>query len=45
VHPDVTQSPPHTTKTKTDAAEHPMVFDRVGFLANGPPGAAGLPFI
>jgi hypothetical protein len=30
---------------KTDVAEHPEVFDHVGLLVNGLPGAAGLPFI
>jgi hypothetical protein len=30
---------------KTDVAEHPQVFDHVGLLVNGLPGAARLPFI
>jgi hypothetical protein len=30
---------------KADAINHPWVFNRVGFLVNGPPGGAGLPFI
>ena len=30
---------------KADVMEHPWVFDHVGLLVNGPPGAAGLPFI
>jgi hypothetical protein len=30
---------------KTDAAEHPEVFDHVGLLVNEPSSGAGLPFI
>ncbi len=30
---------------KTDVAEHPKVFDRVGLLRNEPPGVTGVPFI
>ena len=30
---------------KADAVKYPVVFDRVGLLANGPSGTAGLPFI
>jgi len=33
------------SKKKADVAEHPEVFDHVGLLVNGLPGAAGLPFI
>jgi hypothetical protein len=29
---------------KTDAAEYPEIFDRVGLLVNRPTGIAGLPF-
>jgi uncharacterized membrane protein YagU involved in acid resistance len=36
-------APPKTKKA--DVVEHPEVFDHVGLLVNGPPGAAGLPFI
>jgi hypothetical protein len=30
---------------KADALKHPLVFERVGLLVNGPPGTAELPFI
>jgi hypothetical protein len=37
--------PKPTNEKKTDAAEHLQVFDHVGLLVNGLPGAAGLPLI
>jgi hypothetical protein len=33
------------SEKKADVAEHPLVFDHVGLLANEPPGMAELPFI
>jgi len=37
--------PRYHDRKKTGAAEHPEAFDHAGILVNGPPGAAGLPFI
>jgi hypothetical protein len=36
--------PPSSAK-KTDVSNTREAFDHVGLLVNGPPGAAGLPFI
>jgi hypothetical protein len=33
------------SKKKAGAAEHPEVFHHAGLLVNGPPDAAGLPFV
>jgi len=34
-----------TVRKKTDAVEHPGVFDRVGLLVNKPPGMTGVLFV